>query len=170
MKSLYEGILSDIEITINNSDTTVKIYSIFDKVINSNADNFEKNLDECVKTLKTAGKKLNIKRAKSAWYNLSKNWILIEKRTRSLYPYTYVSIIFIKHTDNPEEWAGVTLASNTKIKESKLFKISSKYSSHRGAFSKNTSLYEYAQYEIYQLPDKFEHGLELIIDKINENF
>lgn len=42
MKPLYEGILSDIETTINNSDTTIKIYSIFDKVINSNADNFEK--------------------------------------------------------------------------------------------------------------------------------
>lgn len=170
MKTLYEGILSDIETTINDSDTTIKIYSIFDKVINSNADNFEKHLDECVKTLKTEGKKINIKRTKSAWYNLSKNWILIEKRTKHLNPYTYVSIIFIKHTDNPEDWAGITLATNTKIKKSNLFQISSKYSSHRGAFNKNTSVYEYAQYEIYQIPDKFEHGLELIIDKINKKF
>lgn len=170
MKSLYEGILNDIDTVINNSDDTIKIYSIFDKVINSNKDNFEKHFDECVKTLKTTGKKLNIKKSKSAWYNLSKNWILIEKRTRRLYPYTYTSIIFIKNTDNPEEWAGVTLASNTKINESNFFMISSKYAAHRGAFFKNRSLYEYELYEIYQLPDEFEFGLKLIIDKINEKF
>lgn len=170
MKSLYEGILGDIETTINDSDNTIKIYSIFDKVINSNVDNFEKHLDECVKTLKTAGKKLNIKKSKSAWYKLSKNWILIEKRTKHSHPHTYISIIFIKHTDNPEKWAGITLATNTNIKESLLFPISSKYSSHRGSFNKNTSVYEYSQYEIYQAPDTFEHYLESIIDKINKKF
>ena len=45
MKSLYEGILNDIDTVINNSDDTIKIYSIFDKVINSNKDNFEKHFD-----------------------------------------------------------------------------------------------------------------------------
>ena len=165
--SLYEGILSDIDTTIKASDDFTNIYNVFDKLLNSNENNFKSNLDKFVKDIKNLGATLIPKR--KGWYNLGKNWVLVErkqiKEPKNGKGGIYDNILFVIDIDK-DIWGEICLCTNPVFNKSKLIYLSHKYNA-LGNISKE-SYYDYFTYDRYKLPTDFEPVMKLILDKINE--
>ena len=165
--SLYEGILSDIDTTIKTSDEFTTIYNVFDKLINSDENNFESDLNEFVKDIKKLGATLIPKN--KAWYNLGKNWVLIEnkqiKEPKSGKGGIYNCILFVIDIDK-DIWGEICLCTNPVFNKSKLMYTSHKFNA-LGNLSK-ANYYNYTTYDRYRLPAEFEPVMKLILDKINE--
>lgn len=162
MKTLYEGILSDIETTIN-ADVKVKSIDIFGSMAESNVKNFKDNLDKFLKYLKSIDAKLEPKN--KAYYR---------------YPKNHVFVITRKNKSGAGEFTVVCFASDMDLRDASYIKLDT----YNGETTIETaSAHEiinfyhiflrlrncdYPVYDMYKIPDKYEFGIKYAIDKINE--